>query len=227
VKRILLVEDEVKVAKALREGLAAAGYEVVSATDGHAGYDLARDARYDLAVLDLMLPGRPGLEILAAVRSRGTTPVLLLTARDAIEDRVLGLDAGADDYLAKPFAFAELLARVRALVRRDRPEANPRRVVADLAIEPKTHSVTRAGRTIDLTVREYALLEYLVQHQGEVVSRDMLTREVWQESMRATSLDNVIDVHIARLRRKVDHDHAVRLIHTVRGVGFIVEERRP
>jgi len=227
VTRILVVEDEAKVARALHEGLTAAGYEVASTTDGTQGYELARDANFDVAVLDLMLPGRSGLEILAAVRARGAMPVLLLTARDAIEDRVLGLDAGADDYLVKPFAFAELLARVRALARRGRVDASPQRVVADLVIDARTHSVTRAGQAIELTAREYELLEYLVQHKGEVVSREMLTRDIWRQPVRATSLDNVIDVHIARLRKKIDHVHAPRLIHTVRGVGFIVQERAP
>jgi DNA-binding response OmpR family regulator len=186
---------------------------------------MVSNSAFDAVVLDLMLPGRSGLEILAALRARGTTPVLVLTARDTIEDRVIGLDAGADDYLVKPFAFAELLARVRALLRRGRPEAPPRLAIGDLTIDRKTRAVARAGRAIELTVREYEVLEYLLQHKGEVVSREMLTRDVWKESMRATSLDNVIDVHIARLRKKVDHDHAVRLIQTVRGVGFIVQEQ--
>jgi two-component system, OmpR family, copper resistance phosphate regulon response regulator CusR len=225
VRRILVVEDEVKVARALCEGLATAGYEAVPCTDGAAGYAMVSSSVFDAVVLDLMLPGRTGLEILAALRARGTTPVLVLTARDTIEDRVIGLDAGADDYLVKPFAFAELLARVRALLRRGRPEAPLRLVIGDLTIDRKTRAVTRAGRSIELTVREYEVLEYLVQHKGEVVSREMLTRDVWKESMRATSLDNVIDVHIARLRKKVDHDHAARLIQTVRGVGFIVQDQ--
>jgi DNA-binding response OmpR family regulator len=225
--RILVVEDEAKVARALHEGLAAAGYDVVSSTDGAVGHELASNSFFDAAVLDLMLPGRTGLEILAAVRSRGETPVLVLTARDAIEDRVAGLDAGADDYLVKPFAFAELLARLRALLRRGRSSASTQLVADDLVIDRRTRSVLRAGVVIELTLREYEVMEYLVLHKGEVVSREMLTRDVWRESARATSLDNVIDVHIARLRKKIDHDRAVRLIQTVRGVGFIVQERAP
>jgi DNA-binding response OmpR family regulator len=176
-------------------------------------------------VLDLMLPGRSGLEVLAAVRARGSTPVLVLTARDAVEDRVQGLDAGADDYLVKPFAFAELLARLRALLRRGHADSGAPLAAADLAIDRRTRTVARGGRPVELTLREYEVLEYLVRHKGEVVTREMLARDVWQETMRATSLDNVIDVHIARLRRKVDHDRPERLIQTVRGVGFIVQER--
>jgi DNA-binding response OmpR family regulator len=222
--RILVIEDEAKVARALSEGLSSAGYEAVTCTDGASGYEAVCSARFDAVVLDLMLPGRPGLEILAAVRARGATPVLVLTARDSIEDRVLGLDSGADDYLVKPFAFAELLARIRAMLRRGRSDASDRLCAGDLQIDRKTRTVIRAGRHIELTVREYEVFEFLVQHKGEVVSREMLTRDVWKESMRATSLDNVIDVHIARLRKKVDHDHADRLIQTVRGVGFIVQD---
>ena len=223
--RILVVEDEVKVARALREGLGAAGYEVVLCLDGPAGRVCARQEDFDGAVLDLMLPGCGGLEVLAALRARRpATRVLLLTARDAIEERVAGLDAGADDYLVKPFAFAELLARLRALLRRDRRE--PRRLaVGDLELDPGTRTVARAGQPIALTAREYDLLEYLVRNQGQLVSREMLTREVWRETARATSLDNVIDVHIARLRKKVDHEHAQRLIQTVRGIGFLLRER--
>jgi DNA-binding response OmpR family regulator len=150
-----------------------------------------------------------------------------VTARDAVEDRVLGLDAGADDYLVKPFAFAELLARLRALLRRGHPDTGAPLTALDVTIDRRTRTVTRAGHAVDLTLREYEVLEYLVRHKGEVVTREMLAREVWQETMRATSLDNVIDVHIARLRRKVEHERGERLIQTVRGVGFIVPERVP
>jgi DNA-binding response OmpR family regulator len=225
VTRILVVEDEVKVARALRDGLMAAGHEVVSSMDGSEALAIASSGDFGAVVLDLMLPGRSGLEILAAVRARGVTPVLVLTARDTVDDRVCGLDAGADDYLVKPFAFAELLARIRALLRRGPPDAAIPLTVTDLAIDRRTRTVTRGGRALELTVREYEVLECLVRHKGEVVSREMLTREVWQETMRATSLDNVIDVHIARLRRKVDGERAERLIQTVRGVGFIVPEQ--
>jgi DNA-binding response OmpR family regulator len=154
-------------------------------------------------------------------------PVLVLTARDTIQDRVAGLDSGADDYLVKPFAFAELLARIRALVRRGRAAEAPKLGAADLDMDLITRRVTRAGRPVELTVREFELLEYLLRHQGQVVSRDTLARDVWKETARSTPLDNVIDVHIARLRRKVDADYPARLIHTVRGVGFMLREGEP
>jgi DNA-binding response OmpR family regulator len=172
-----------------------------------------------------MLPGRDGLEVLSTLRRKGLlTPVLVLTARDAVEDRVEGLDRGADDYVVKPFAFPELLARVRALVRRSRGDQLLRLTVADLSIDVSTREVTRAGERIDLTTREYELLEYLVRHKGTLVSREMLARDVWEETERGTPLDNVIDVHMTRLRHKIDHGHGVRLLHTVRGVGFLVRE---
>lgn len=222
--RILVVEDEIKVAGALREGLESEGYRVCLAHTGEDGYFQASSQPFELLILDRMLPGRDGLEILGALRRGGfLTPVLVLTARDGVEDRVAGLDAGADDYLVKPFAFAELLARVRALVRRSRGDQLLRLAVGDLVIDIATRAVTRGGTTIDLTTREYELLEYLVRHKGTLVSREMLARDVWGETDRCTPLDNVIDVHIARVRRKVDTG-GTRLIHTVRGVGFIVRE---
>ena len=225
--RILVVEDETKVAQALKEGLAGEHYDVAVAGTGEEGFFLVNSERFDAVVLDLQLPGRDGIEILSTLRRRGVdTPVLILTARDAVDDRVLGLDSGADDYLVKPFAFAELLARLRALMRRGRGETL-RLKVADLDIDLVTRKVTRADRAVDLTGREFELLEYLVRHQDQLVSREMLARDVWHETARATPLDNVIDVHIARLRRKVDADHAVKLIHTVRGVGFMVREGEP
>ena len=174
-----------------------------------------------------MLPGRSGFEILTTMRQHGfKMPVLMLTARDAIEDRVRGLDAGADDYLVKPFAFPELLARVRALCRRGGPEINPRLQVGDLVVDVVGRSVARGGQALDLTAREFELLEYLVRHRGHVVSREMLTRDVWKEAGRHTPLDNVIDVHLARLRRKVDDQFDQKLVHTVRGVGFVVREEQ-
>jgi DNA-binding response OmpR family regulator len=175
-----------------------------------------------------MLPGRDGLQILKTVREGGVkTPVLVLTARDTLEDRVTGLDSGADDYLVKPFAFAELLARIRALLRRGRVADPVRFGVADLEMDLVTRKVTRAGRTVELTAREFELLEYLLRYAGQVVSRDALARDVWSETARSTPLDNVIDVHIARLRRKIDLDGLAKLIHTVRGVGFILREGEP
>jgi DNA-binding response OmpR family regulator len=177
-------------------------------------------------VLDRILPGRDGLEILSALRSKGMlTPVLVLTGRASVEDRVEGLDAGADDYLVKPFAFPELLARVRALSRRGRGDQLLRLTIADLVMDVPTRTVIRGGRPIDLTPLEFDLLAYLVRNKGGVVSREMVARDVWQEPVRGTPLDNVIDVHIGRLRKKIDQDEAAPLIHTIRGVGFIVRER--
>jgi DNA-binding response OmpR family regulator len=223
--RLLVVEDEAKVARALKDGLSRDGYEVTVARTGEEGYYLLDSEAFDLVVLDLMLPGRDGLEVLATMRSRDRRiPVLIVTARDSVEDRVIGLDAGADDYLVKPFAFAELLARVRALSRRGRADPPARLKISDLEVDPSARRVTRGGRTLDLTAREFELLEYLVRNGGRVVSREMLAREVWKETGRATPLDNVIDVHIARLRRKVDDAAAAKLIHTVRGVGFMIGE---
>jgi DNA-binding response OmpR family regulator len=223
--RVLVVEDEPKVARALREGLAAEGYDVVVAPTGEDAFFRASSEPFDLLILDRMLPGREGLEVLRALRQKGhLAPVLVLTARDAIADRVEGLDAGADDYMVKPFAFTELLARVRALVRRGRGDQLLRLVVADLVIDVPSRQVTRGGEAIDLTPREYELLEYLVRHRGTIVSREMLARDVWKEPERGTPLDNVIDVHVTRLRKKLDQGRALRLIHTVRGVGFVVRE---
>jgi two-component system, OmpR family, copper resistance phosphate regulon response regulator CusR len=226
--RLLIVEDDAKVARALTDGLGAEGYDTRVARSGEEGFFLAHRETFDLIVLDLMLPGRNGLEILHTLRQRGLqTQVLVLTARDAVEDRVRGLDAGADDYLVKPFAFPELLARIRALLRRGRPEQALRLKCADLELDVVTRQAIRSGRPLDLTGREYELLEYLLRHQGQLVSREMLAADVWKEANRGTPLDNVIDVHIGRLRRKVDQPSATRLIHTVRGVGFVLREGEP
>jgi two-component system copper resistance phosphate regulon response regulator CusR len=226
--KVLVVEDEQKVANALREGLEGEHYEVVVERTGESAYFRMTTEPFDLILLDLTLPGRDGLHILRAMREKNVkTPVLVLTARDTLEDRVVGLDSGADDYLVKPFAFAELLARIRALVRRGRESEAPRLTVGDLAMDLIGRKVTRGGQVIELTVREFELLEFLLRYQGQVVSRETLARDVWKETARTTPLDNVIDVHIARLRRKVDHDHDVKLIHTVRGVGFMIREGEP
>jgi len=220
--RILVVEDEPKVAGALREGLQQEGFEAVVALTGEDGFFRLHDESFDLVILDLMLPGRSGLQILETMRERGLdTPVLVLTARDAVEDRVAGLDTGADDYLTKPFAFAELVARVRALLRRGSAEETLLRA-GELELDRLARTVMRAGTAIDLTHREFELLEVLMRNAGHVVSREMLARDVWKETMRATPLDNVIDVHVARLRRKIDSDGRLRHIHTVRGVGFVL-----
>ncbi len=226
--RILVVEDEQKVADALREGLEDERYDVVVERTGEGAFFRVNTETFDVVLLDLTLPGRDGLEILRAIRQRRMeTPVLVLTARDSLEDRVTGLDAGADDYLVKPFAFAELLARLRALVRRGRVADAPRLTVGDLEMDLVTRKVVRGGRPVDLTVREFELLEFLMRYHGQVVSRETLARDVWKETARTTPLDNVIDVHIARLRRKVDVDQSVKLIHTVRGVGFMLREGEP
>ena len=226
--RILVVEDEQKVADALREGLVDERYDVVVERTGEGAFFRVNTETFDVVLLDLTLPGRDGLEILRALRQRRMeTPVLVLTARDSLEDRVTGLDAGADDYLVKPFAFAELLARIRALVRRGRVADAPKLSVGDLEMDLVTRKVIRAGKPVDLTVREFELLEFLMRYQGQVVSRETLARDVWKETARTTPLDNVIDVHIARLRRKVDLEHTVKLIHTVRGVGFMLREEEP
>ena len=223
--RILVVEDEAKVAQALQAGLEAEHYGVDVSMTGEDAFFRINAETFDCVILDLMLPGRDGLDILRTLRQRNVnTPVLVLTARDTVEDRVAGLDSGADDYLVKPFAFPELLARMRALVRRGRPEQVLRLKAGDLEMDLVTRRVTRGTRSLDLTPREFELLEYLMRHHGHPVSREMLARDVWKEPSRATPLDNVIDVHIARLRRKVDHEAPTKLVHTIRGVGFILRE---
>lgn len=226
--RLLVVEDERKVAEALREGFAAERYDVVVARSGDEAFGrITRDA-FDLVVLDIGLPGRDGLDVLSAIRARRIhTRVLILTARDSVQDRILGFEAGADDYLVKPFAFAELAARVRALLRRDPLVAPPRMTVGSLSLDRLTRTVTRDGIPIELTAKEFELLEYLMRARGQVVPREVLAREIWQEPNRATTLDNVIDVHMTRLRRKIDAERPVRYIHTVRGVGFILNDREP
>jgi len=213
--RVLVVEDERKLA------------EVVAST-GEDGFFRANAEVFDLLVLDVMLPGRSGLEILKTLRERHIeTPVLILTAQDGVDDRVRGLDLGADDYLVKPFALPELLARIRALVRRGRPTEALRLKAADLELDLVTRRAARGNRALDLTPREFELLEYLLRHHGHLVSREMLAHEVWKEPRRATPLDNVIDVQMTRLRKKVDADAGERLIHTVRGVGFVLRQGEP
>lgn len=222
---ILVIEDEPKVAKAIREGLESEHYQVTAAETGEDGYFLATTQAFDLILLDLMLPGRSGLEILTALRKQKCqTPVLILTARDDVDDRVEGLDTGADDYVVKPFAFPELLARIRALTRRGRPEQALRLRLADLELDCVTRKVTRRGQEIELTAKEFDLLEYLLRHQRHVVSREMLARDVWKVTSRATPMDNVIDVHITRLRQKVDAPFKKKLLKTIRGVGFVLKE---
>jgi two-component system copper resistance phosphate regulon response regulator CusR len=222
---ILVVEDEPKLANALKEGLEQERYQVSVAKTGEDGFYLLHSETFDLVMLDVMLPGRSGIEILSRLRQNGfQIPVLLLTARDSVDDRVHGLDAGADDYLVKPFAFPELLARLRALLRRGASEKPSGFTIGNLTLNLATRTVFRGDTEIDLTAREFDLLEYLVRNQNTVVSREMLARDVWKETARATPIDNVIDVHVARLRRKIDDAFDRKLLHTVRGVGFILRE---
>ena len=226
--RVLIVEDERKLAKVLASALEEEHYDAVVAPTGDEGFERVHAEPFDLVVLDLMLPGRSGLDVLRTLRARQVqTPVLILTARDRVEDRVLGLDLGADDYLVKPFAVPELLARIRALLRRGRPSEVLRLKAADLELDVVARRVVRGERQLDLTVREFELLEYLLRHQGHLVSREMLARDVWREPRRATPLDNVIDVQMTRLRKKVDTEEGDRLIHTVRGVGFVLTQGEP
>jgi two-component system copper resistance phosphate regulon response regulator CusR len=225
---LLIVEDDEKTAGALASGLERCGFSTALAYTGEEGLCLLSAEAFDLVVLDWMLPGRSGIEILKIVRARGVkTPVLLLTARDAVDDRVSGLESGADDYLVKPFAFAELVARIRTLLRRATPAEPLKKTVSDLVVDLEARRAWRAGKSIELTPREFDLLVYLLRQPGQVVTREMLAQDVWEETNRVTPLDNVIDVHVAHLRRKVDGDHAVKLIHTVRGVGFVLREEAP
>jgi two-component system copper resistance phosphate regulon response regulator CusR len=223
--RILIVEDEEKMAKALRTGLEADQFSVSVAHTGEDGFFLASTESFDLHILDLMLPRHDGMEVLAALRKKNLSmPVLILTSRDTVRDRVRGLNAGADDYLVKPFAFSELLARIRALLRRGKRELGDRLRLADLEMDAAGRTVSRDGKGLALTEREFDLLEYLLRQQGRVVSRETLARDVWHETERYTPLDNVIDVHIAHLRKKIDEPFKKKLLHTVRGVGFVLRE---
>lgn len=219
--RILIIEDERKVLGGLERGLRGHGFEVVGVASGEEGLEQARTQTFDCVLLDRMLPGREGVDILGELRRAGQTlPVLLLTARDAIEDRVAGLDAGADDYLVKPFAFAELLARIRVLLRRGRAEQETILRATDLEMDLVRRRVSRGGVEINLTQREFELLAYLLRHQNAAVTRDMLGRDVWKEASHA--LTNVIDVYITLLRRKIERPGLPPLLHTIRGVGYIL-----
>jgi two-component system OmpR family response regulator len=221
--RALVFEDDAGVAAFLCKGLQEACFSVDLAADGRTGHDLAVRESYDVIVLDLMLPCKDGFSVLRDIRRCGVkTPVLCLTARDAVEDRIHGLDLGADDYMAKPFSFAELLARLRALLRRSTAVVGNPIMVGDLTFDLVTRLVQRSGRRIDLTARESALLEYLARHAGQVVSRTMLLEKVWD--MHQDPLTNVVDVHINRLRKKIDQGLAKPLIHTIRGVGYVLRE---
>ncbi|HTJ31448.1 MAG TPA: response regulator transcription factor [Acidobacteriaceae bacterium] len=224
-RRILIVEDERKIADAIAAGLRDEQYEVEVAYSGEEALSRIAQISPDVMVLDIMLPGKDGLQVLRTTRQVAAKfPVLLLTSKDSVEDRVAGLDAGADDYLVKPFAFAELSARIRALSRRRTMEEPIILEYADLCLDDARNIAYRSGVRLDLTHREFQLLHYLLQHRERVVSREMLARDVWQETARYTPLDNVIDVQIARLRRKLDDPFARKLLHTVRGVGFILKD---
>jgi DNA-binding response OmpR family regulator len=224
--QVLLVEDDEKLAMLVRTGIEMKGGSVLRAGAVKDAIRLLHLRAFDIVLLDIVLPGESGLQVLHWMRAnRPETPVLVLTCRDTIRDRVAGLEAGADDYLVKPFAFPELLARIRALVRRHKPGTGGPLKCADLEIDVKAHIATRAGVSLNLTFREFELLQYLCQKQGCVVSREMLASDIWKETTRYTPLDNVINVHIARLRQKVDGNFSPKLLHTIRRVGFVLREQ--
>ncbi len=222
--RILVVEDERRIADFICKGLSEQGYAVDVATDGEEALAWSDTAAFDAIVLDVMLPVRNGIEVCRLLRQRGMhTPILMLTARDAIEDRVLGLDSGADDYLVKPFAFAELLARLRALTRRTPAATGAVLIIDQLSLDTATREATRDSRPISLTSKEYALLEYLMRNPNRVLTRTMIAEHVWNYDF--DNATNVIDVHIRNLRRKIDDQSATKLIHTVRGAGYRISSR--
>ncbi len=221
---LLVVEDDAKVSAMLRQGLQEAGYTTILARTAPQAIELLDGNAFNLVMLDLGLPGMDGIEVLRHLRTKkNAIPVIILTARDEVNDKVRGLNEGADDYLVKPFAFTELLARIQALLRRSRIGDGPALSIADLHINLIGRSVERAGKTLDLTPKEFDLLAYLIRANGQIVSRDMLARDVWKINSRATPLDNVIDVHVSHLRDKIDRDFEPKLLHTVRGVGFVLK----
>lgn len=221
--RVLVVEDEIKVANFIQRGLEGEGYDVDMANDGETGVAKAEQEAYDLILMDIMLPKLDGLGAIRQIRDKGIkTPVLCLTAKDTVDDIVAGLDTGSDDYLTKPFAFSELLARVRALTRRSTDDRGAEITYADLRLDPVAHKVWRAGEEIDLTSKEYALLEYLMRNAEQTLTRTMIAEHVWDYTF--DSFTNIIDVYVNYLRKKVDKDYAKKLIHTVRGVGYVLKE---
>jgi two-component system copper resistance phosphate regulon response regulator CusR len=221
--RILVIEDELKVAEFVARGLRDQRFAVDVAHDGQTGWEMASTCNYDLIILDLMLPGLSGLEVLKRVRRKGSqAPVLILTARAGMPEKVENFEAGADDYLTKPFAFDELLVRVKALLRRASPDRSTVLKIGDLEIDRQKQQARRAGKKIELTPKEYSLLEYLTANAGRVISRTMIIEHVWDESFQG--LTNIVDVYVRHLRGKVDEAHARKLIRTVRGVGYTVSD---
>ena len=220
---ILVVEDEQKVAGFIQRGLEEEGYKVDLAFDGEAGIEKGLSGTYDLILMDIMLPKKDGIAVIRELREKDIkTPVLCLTARDSVEDKVVGLDIGADDYLAKPFAFAELVARCRALIRRGTSDRGAEIHFADLRLDPVTHKVWRSGKEIGLTSKEYALMEYFMRNPNKVLTRTMIAENVWDYSF--DSFTNIIDVYVNYLRNKIDRDYDKKLIHTVRGSGYVLKE---
>jgi two-component system, OmpR family, response regulator MprA len=221
-ERILIIEDDEGIVRVLRRALTYEGYQVETALDGETGLAHAREWRPDLVILDLMLPGMDGLEVTQRIRTEGNIPILMLTAKDTINDRVQGLDAGADDYMTKPFDLDELLARVRALLRRTQLERAPVLTFNDLTLDTSTRLATRKGRPIALTAKEYDLLELFMRHPRQVMTREMIFDRVWGYDFGGES--NVLDVYIRYLRQKLENEGEIRLIHTVRGVGYVLRE---
>ncbi len=221
--RVLIVEDEKKVAGFIKKGLEEETFAVDVAYDGEEGFHLGEQNQYDLIILDLMLPVMDGIEVLSELRKQKvTTPILLLTAKDSVEDKVLGLNKGADDYLTKPFAFSELLARVRVLLRRGKTETKTVLVVDDLSLDLVSHKVKRQDEEIELTGKEYSLLEYFMRNTGKVLTRTMIAEHVWDYNF--DTFTNVIDVYVNHLRKKIDKNFSKKLLHTLRGVGYIMKE---
>ncbi len=221
--KILVVEDEKKVANFIKRGLEGESFDVEMASNGEDGLAMAKSNHYDLILLDIMLPKKDGLSVIKELRDNEINyPILCLTAKDSVEDIVAGLDIGSDDYLTKPFAFAELLARVKALVRRSAKDRGAEIFFADLRLDPVTHKVWRAEKEIDLTAKEYGLLEYFMRNPNQVLTRNMIAEHVWDYTF--DSFTNIIDVYVNYLRKKVDKDFSKKLIHTIRGVGYVLKE---
>lgn len=222
--RLLVVEDEENLRTVIRKRLMKEGYSVDACADGQEALDYMAVSPYDTVILDIMMPKMSGMEVLKKMRAGGDqTPVLFLTAKDGIEDRVKGLDSGADDYLVKPFAFEELLARIRVMIRRQSDSASDEMTLADLTVDAGKHSVTRGGKAIELSAKEFAVLEYLMRHQGQVLSREQIEQHVWDFDYEGGS--NMVDVYIRYLRRKLDEGYEKKLIHTVRGAGYVMREQ--